>query len=340
MDKELKFKLPGKIPNKYLSDIVFNYLGTPNDKILYGAGIGRDAAAISFTENKVLIIKADPITGAVKYIGRYAIIINANDIAVLGGIPQFFTSTILLPTQSSLYDLETICRDIDEAAKELGISIVGGHSEITEGIKNPIICGSMIGETNSEKLITAQSTPGDKLVMTKAAAIEGTAILAWDKEKYLQKKVKKNLLENAKSFIKLLSIVQEAKIVLNIGGITAMHDPTEGGIVNGIYEMCIASNVGANIYKDKIPIKNETLEICKIFNLNPLRLISSGTLLMSVKPRALNKILSELNSQKIPASLIGEIIEEKRISLHSKDGTVEKITDQNQDQLWKVYSTN
>ena len=337
MYRKIKFESAGKVPNSYLKDIVFKYLGNTNERILYGPGIGRDAAAIKLSNNRILVVKSDPITGTVKHIGRFAVVINANDVAVLGAQPLFFMSTILLPLNSTLDDLEVICKDIDQTARELNISVVGGHSEITTGIQNPILCGSMLGETTAELIITAQSKPDDDLVMTKFAATEGTAILAWDKEDYLKNKIGKNTLLRAKNFIKLISIVQEAKLAQKIGGISAMHDPTEGGILNGIFEICEAASVGADIYENRIPIADETKQICKIFNLDPLRLIASGTLLMSVRPRFTDEILSTLTSSGIKATSIGKINKKRIITLHKIDGTQETITDQNQDQLWEVF---
>lgn len=337
MYRKIKFESAGKVPNSYLKDIVFKYLGSPNKRVLYGPGVGRDAAAIKVSDNTILVVKSDPITGAAKHIGRFAVIINSNDIAVLGARPLFFTSTILLPINSSPGDLEIICKEIDQASKELNISVIGGHTEITIGIKDPILCGSMLGETTPDLLITANSKPGDKLIMTKSAATEGTAILAWDKEDYLKNKIGKNTLLRAKNFIKLISIVQEAKLAQKIGGISAMHDPTEGGILNGIFEICEAASVGADIYENRIPIADETKQICKIFNLDPLRLIASGTLLMSVRPRFTDEILSTLTSSGIKATSIGKINKKRIITLHKIDGTQETITAQNQDQLWEVF---
>jgi len=338
MFKRIKFESLGKVNNKFLKEIVFKYLGCPNERLLYGPAIGRDAAAVSLSNGKILIVKSDPITGAVQHIGRLAVIINANDIAVLGARPLFFVSIILLPIDSSLNDFETICKDMDSAARELEVSIIGGHSEICAGITNSIVSGTMLGETTSDSLITANSKPGDKLIMTKSAAIEGTTILAWDKEEYLKNRIGGKILASAKKFLSYLSILPEAQLALEIGGITAMHDPTEGGILNGIFEMCEAANVGANIYVDNIPIAKETYEICKVFDLDPLRLISSGTLLMSLNPNYYDQIISSLNSKGIPATYIGEIKKEKTITLIKKNGTQEILTEQNKDQLWNVYS--
>ncbi len=337
MYRKIKFQSSGKIPNKYLKDIVFKYLGSPNERILYGPGIGRDAAAIKLSHKKILIVKSDPITGAAKHIGRFSVIINSNDIVVLGARPLFFMATILLPINSALGDLEIICKDIDLTTKELDISVIGGHTEITAEIKNPILCGSMIGETTPDLMITAKSRPGDILIMTKFAAIEGTAILAWDKEEYLQNKIEKKTLDNAKNYIKSISILKEANIALEFGGISAMHDPTEGGILNGIYEICEAAQVGADIYEDHIPIAKETQQICNIFDLDPLRLISSGTLLMTIKPQLEDQILTNLSAHKIKATSIGKITKEKVVTLYKRNETRELITAQNQDQLWKVF---
>jgi hydrogenase expression/formation protein HypE len=337
MPKKMKFESTGKIKNKFLKDIVFKHLGSPNERLLYGPAVGRDAAVVKLLNDKILVVKSDPITGALNHIGRYVIIINANNIAVLGARPLFFISTILLPINSAPDDLELICRDMDYAAKEINVSIIGGHSEICAGITNPILCGFMIGETTSDLIMTAHSKPGDKLVMTKSAAIEGTAILAWDKEKFLKNKIGEKVLTSAKEFLNNLSILPEAQLALKVEGVTAMHDPTEGGILNGISEICEASNVGACIYEDLIPIAKETNEICEVFHLDPLHLISSGTLLMSLNPKYLDQLSQVLNSNSIKVTCIGEIKEEKTITLIKKNGTHEILTEQNQDQLWNVF---
>ncbi|MHA1129565.1 MAG: AIR synthase family protein [Candidatus Helarchaeota archaeon] len=333
--RRIKFTSAGKIPNKILKEIVFKHLGSSNDRIIYGPGIGRDAAAVK-SNGKILVIKSDPITGTIKNIGRYSVIINSNDIVTLGASPIFFLSTILLPLNSSLKDLETICKDIDVTAKDLGISVIGGHSEITKGVNQPVICGSLLGETTQESIIIANSKPGDMLIMTKSAAIEGTAILAWEREDYLKNKIDEKTLTNAKKFLNSLSILKDAQIAQQNGGITAMHDPTEGGIINGIFELCNASAVGADFYKERIPVADETLKLCEIFNIDPLRLISSGTLLMTVNPIKGKLLLKKLISQGINATCIGKIKREKEITFIRRNGTTESIFEQNQDQLWEI----
>ncbi len=329
-------KLPlGKIPIDILREVVFRNLGIKRDEVVLGPSVGIDGAVIDIA-NKSLIVSMDPITGAIERIGWLAVNINANDVATFGVEPSFFLSCILLPENSDRKTVEVISTQMDKAAKKLSIAIVGGHCEITPGLSNPIVVGCTMGITDKGNYVTAGGAKaGDKLILTKSVGIEGTAILASDREKQLKKALNASIVENAKKFFNQISIAKEAITAFKTGGVNAMHDPTEGGLAGGVHEMADASNLGVKIFEEKICIKPETAKICEFFHIDPLQLISSGTLLIAAKPTFAVKIIEKLRLKGISASVIGEFMKSKdeRVIV-KKNGRIEVLSRPVSDHLW------
>jgi hydrogenase expression/formation protein HypE len=326
---------PGKIPIDILKEVVFKNLGAPRSEVTLGPEAGVDGAILD-VGTKNAIVSMDPITGAVERIGWEAININANDVATFGVEPAFFFSCIMLPENADSKIIETISAQMHNAAKELGIAIVGGHCESTPGLANPIVVGCVMGLTEKGKYVTAASAKaGDKLILTKSAGIEGTAILATDRETQLAKTFNSNLLDNAKSFYKHISVVKDALTAYKAGGVHAMHDPTEGGILNGIHEMADASGLGVRVFEEKISVEPETAKICRFYEIDPLQLISSGALLIAAEPQATSKIVENLCQEHIYADVIGEFNSNpnKRILVH-KDDSAEMLIRPISDHIW------
>jgi hydrogenase maturation factor len=329
-------RLPiGKIPTEILREVVFRNLGAKREEVALGPSVGLDGAVIEIGDRS-LVVSTDPLTGAIERVGWLAVNINANDIATFGVEPAFFFSCILLPENSDRTTVEIICSQIDRATRDLGMATTGGHCEVTPTLEKPIVVGCAMGITEKERYVTAGGAkPTDKLIMTKSAAIEGTAILAADREKKLKKTIDISLLEKAKEFFDQISIVKEALIAFETGGVTAMHDPTEGGVFGGIHEMADASNLGVRILEEKIPIRLETTKICESFQIDPLKLISSGALLISARPALASKISKSLRQQAVEASIIGEFTDgsNERI-LERKDGERQVLPRPSSDHLW------
>lgn len=330
---------PGKIPVDILKDVVFKHLGAERKEVTLGPTTGVDGAVIEIG-NKSVIVSMDPITGAVERIGWEAININANDVATFGVEPAFFFSCIMLPEKVDSKIVETISSQMGLAAKELGIAIVGGHCESTPGLTNPIVVGCIMGFTEKGKYVTAAGAKaGDKLILTKSAGIEGTAILASDRETQLSKVFKPEMLQTAKSFFNQISVVKDALTAYQAGGVHAMHDPTEGGVLNGVHEMADASGLGVRVFEDKIVVEPETAKICRYFEIDPLQLISSGALLIAVERESASKVLAALNDKRIYASVIGEFNQnsDKRI-MEPKVGLPTMLPRPVTDQLWGALS--
>jgi hydrogenase expression/formation protein HypE len=333
-------KLPsGKIPVDILKDVVFKNLGAERSEVTIGPAAGVDGAVLD-VGNKSAIVSMDPITGAVERIGWLAINVNANDVATFGVEPAFFFSTLMLPENADSKIVETISTQMNKAAKELGIAIVGGHCESTPGLANPIVVGCIMGLTEKGQYVTAAGAKaGDKLILTKSAGIEGTAILASDREAQLSKLMSPTILESAKGFYNQISVVKDALTAYRAGGVHAMHDPTEGGILNGIHEMADAAGLGVRVFEDKIVVEPETAKICRYFEIDPLQLISSGALLIAAQADSASKIIGALNEQHIYADVIGEFHSNvnKRL-LVAKDDSIQMLPRPVSDQLWMALT--
>jgi hydrogenase maturation factor len=330
---------PGKIPIDILKEVVFKNLGTERSEVVLGPAAGIDGAVLD-VGNKNVIVSMDPITGAVERIGWEAINVNANDVATFGVEPAFFFSCLLLPENADSKIVETISTQMNAAAKELGIAIVGGHCESTPGLANPIVVGCIMGLTEKGKYVTAAGAkPGDKLILTKSAGIEGTAILASDREAQLSKAFSPAMLESAKRFYNQISVVKDALTAYKTGGVHAMHDPTEGGILNGIHEMADAAGLGVRVFEEKIMVEPETAKICRYYEIDPLQLISSGALLIAAQPEAAKRIVDSLCQEHIYADIIGEFNPNinKRLLMH-KDDTAEMLPRPVSDHLWLALS--
>jgi hydrogenase maturation factor len=328
---------PGKIPVDILKEVVFKNLGTKRSEVVLGPSAGIDGTVIDLG-NKSFISSMDPITGATDHVGWLAVNVNANDVATFGCEPRYLLSCILLPQKSTRTAVETITTQMSRAAKELGIAIVGGHCETTPGLRTPIVVGCTIGITEKKKYVTASGAKrGDKLILTKSAGIEGTAILASDREKQLQKALDKNVLKNAKQFYERISVVKDALTAFKTGGVHAMHDPTEGGVAGAIHEMADASDLGVSVFQEEIRVEAETARICDFYGIDPFQLIASGSLLIAAEPKSAEKIMKALNRKDIPSAIIGEFLQSKknRKMIH-KDGTLEDLVRPLSDHLWKA----
>jgi hydrogenase maturation factor len=333
--------LPGKVSIEVLEKIIFKNLGHKRKDVIIEPSVGEDAAIVQ-AGNEILAISSDPITGAEKYLGWLAVHVSANDVATRGVKPRWFNSIILLPKNSTERNIENICSQMDRAAQQLDISIIGGHCEVTLGIKNPIVTGCAIGVAENGKYVTSSGAKiGNQIILTKGAGIEGTAILASDRRRELLKVFDESFLKKAENYFEKISVVNEAITAFNTGDVTAMHDPTEGGVAGGLHELCDAANVGFKVYEEKILVPIETKEICSHFKIDPLQLISSGSLLIIAKKDKTDKIITSLKNNHIQSSIIGEILkpEQGRI-LVKKTGKPKKLVRPYIDHLWKVLKNS
>jgi hydrogenase maturation factor len=335
----MKFLPLGKLKLEHLQKLLQTYTSL-DERVVIGSKVGEDAAVIDFGDT-YLVAKTDPITFVADDIGWYTIVVNANDIATRGAIPKWFLATVLLPENRTTEEtVETIFAQLSEACRRFQITFCGGHTEITYGIDRPIVVGQMLGEVEKEKLVTtAGAQVGDNIILTKGIAIEATSIIARVKNEELRTKYSEGFLQTCKQFIHApgISVVEDALLAVNFGQVNAMHDPTEGGLAMGLHELAEAANVGLHIDYHSIPIFPETVQLCGDYGLDPLGVIASGALLLTVHPNDTQRILAGLKSKGIQASIIGRIIaDQEGRQLHKKEGW-ETLPIYEQDEMTKIF---
>ena len=329
----MRLKL-GKLERKLLEEIIFKKLGEKRRDVIVKPRFGEDASVIKTWSGDMVVAAMDPITGSGSMLGWLAVNVNANDVAVMGGEPRWFSTTLLLPENAEVEEIKRITSEIHLAAKKLGVAVITGHSEITPGIMNPIIVGHMLGKLVSKKPIrSSDAKAGDLIIMVKTAGIEGTAILSTDFAEILKDKVSEKILERAKRFYRRISVVEDALKLAKRNICRSMHDPTEGGVLGGVYEVAEASKLSFILYENKIPIAAETRIICNALNCDPLRLIASGALIASIPEENLKKAKRIIPNLRV----IGRFRHRRMGNvLVRSDGSEEKIKDEIRDELWRL----
>jgi hydrogenase maturation factor len=302
-------RLPvGKLPAQLLGRLIAEY-GTSDESVLVGPGIGGDAAAIDLGET-TLVVKSDPITFASESPAQYLVDVNANDLACLGARPRWMMVTALLPTGTTEARAEAHFRELRDACLKRAISLVGGHTEVTPSLRRPILVGVLIGDVDRARLLRpGGARAGDVLLLSKSLAIEGTALLARELGERLRRSVEPGLVERAARLLADpgISVVPEAIALLDAGGVTALHDPTEGGLATGVRELALAAGCGAAIEREAVPVLPETAAIATALDLDPLGLLASGSLLVAAEPGAADGLVAVGAERGFHLTRIGEV---------------------------------
>jgi hydrogenase expression/formation protein HypE len=298
--------LSGKLPNDLLRELLSEVVAE-DPSILIHPGVGEDIAAVDVTGEEVLVLKSDPITFATDGIGQYAVMVNANDIATAGARPRWLLTTLLFPPGSTAALVFRVVRELQEFCRKWGIALCGGHTEITDAVTRPVVVGMMAGTVRRGDLIDKRGMrPGDSLLLTKGAAVEGTAIIAREFSGRLTSLgMAAADIRACRSFLDRISIIPEAGIAAAIAGTSAMHDVTEGGIATALEELShrLRVDVGA------IPIFPETRRVCRLLGVHPLGLIGSGSLLICCRNACRSRIEKALHRAGIPVACIGAVLE-------------------------------
>lgn len=297
----------GKVPENVLKRSILKQIKTKRPEVLVGADVGEDCAIIGLQPDEVMVLSTDPITGTTKEMGRWAVMISANDIASSGAEVIGVLVCALLPPRIREIKIRELMQEIETCCQELNIQVVGGHTEVTDAVNRPVLSITGIGKVKKDRMLpTKGAKPGQDIVITKWAALEGTAILAKEKEEELLQKFPAFLIEEAKGYSQYLSIIKEAAIA-GKSNVSAMHDITEGGVFGALWEMAESAGVGLTIDLKKIPIKQATVEICNYFDVNPYEMMSSGSLMLAAdNGYDLVRVLEEAG---IHAAVIGKVTE-------------------------------
>lgn len=324
----------GKVPENVLKRAVFKQIRHRRPEVVLHPGVGEDCSAVAVEEDELLVFSVDPITATDKGTGNFAVHITANDLASSGAEPVGIMTSIILPPRTREKKLRELMQEIEYACSRLNIEVMGGHTEISDVVNRPVITVTGVGKVKKGRLVsTAGLQPGDELVMTKWAGLEGTAIIAAERREQLLERLPEELVDTAAGFYQYLSVVPEAAVAMNTG-VSAMHDVTEGGIFGALWEMGAASGVGITANLKKIPIRQETIEVCEVFDLNPYRMMSSGSMLIGCKNG--NLLVSELEKKGISAAVIGSVNESNdRVIIN--DYETRFLEPASSDELYKIY---
>lgn len=325
----------GKLDSELLEKIVFNNIKFKRPEVLTRPGIGEDCAVVDFGSYEC-IMSTDPITAAISEIGRLSIHISCNDIASNGIQPLGIMLAVMLPVGTTEEQIEEMMRQAGEASEELGVEIIGGHTEITPAVTKPVIVSTAIGR--GEKWASQHSEnmrPGDFIMITKSAGLEGSGIIACDFEDQLQEVLTQEEIEKAKSLLGRVSVVKEGVTAGEVGT-HGMHDVTEGGVLGAVWEMCQIAGTGAELWVDQVPVEPVTRKICDYFDIDYLRLISSGCMIIMVAPDKKEEMENAMKDAGVEASYIGVIKEPSAGVCMKINEELIEIAPPASDELYKV----
>jgi hydrogenase maturation factor len=322
----------GKLAPDLLRALVLGRLGSQRPETLVRAAMGVDAAAVAIDADWACVLTTDPITAAASGAGRLAVHVVCNDLAAMGAEPLGVLATLLFPEGVSPATVAELTAEIDATARSLNVEVLGGHTEVAPGLSAGLVVMSGVGKARRDRLLTAAGArPGDALVLTKAAALEGSHILASDMASYLSG-IGANLLQEARGYAEELSVVPEARLAVDLGA-TAMHDPTEAGVVGALWEMAEASSCGFRVAVERIAIREPTRAICAALGVDPLRLIASGALLIACHDGP--AMVHGLRKGGIEAAEIGSMTDDARVLVHP-GGRRETIDRLERDELYRI----
>ncbi len=330
----------GKLPMGLLEALLQRYT-RPDERVVVGPRIGEDAAVLDMGTH-YLVVKSDPITFATEEIGWYVVHVNANDVSVMGATPRWFLLTLLLPGRRATRALvEDIFRQVDAACQALGIVLCGGHTEVTHDLERPIAVGIMLGEVEKENLVrTGGAQVGDDLILSKGIAIEGTAVLAREVGDELAVRLGPELVARGRRFLTEpgISVRRDAQVIGQAGRPHAMHDPTEGGLATGLWELALASDKALIVDVQKVRVYPETQAFCRSLGLDPLGLIASGALLASASSSESPRMIAALAAAGIPATVIGKVMAgPAAVHIEGRDGR-QPLRPFEQDELARWFS--
>lgn len=293
----------GKLPEPILIRSVLKQVKHRREEVLVGPAVGQDCAVVQVESDEVLVMSTDPITGTVKDLGSHSIHITANDLAASGAEPIGVMLTVMLPDTVEEPEVKKMMQEAEATCKKLNMEVLGGHTEITNVVRQPLISVTGVGKIKKSRVITTlQVQPEQDIVVTKWIGLEATTILAKEREEELRKRFPAGIVDTAIGFDRFLSVVPESRIAME-HGVAAMHDITEGGVFGALWEMASGAGVGLEVDLKKIPIRQETVEICQYFDLNPYQIMSSGSMMIAADDG--HELVRKLEKAGIHAAVVG-----------------------------------
>ncbi|HEY7139696.1 MAG TPA: AIR synthase family protein [Methylomirabilota bacterium] len=329
----------GKLRPAFLGELLGRH-AVPDPRVVVGPRVGEDAAVIDMGD-RYLVATTDPITFVTEDLGWYALVVNANDLAVRGADSRWFLATCLLPEgRTTEAEVTTLFAQLGAACQALGVTLAGGHTEVTPGLDRPIVVGTMLGEVDKARLVTTGGArPGDALVLTKGVPVEGTSIIARARAAELRDRGYGDAwLARARGMLARLSVVPEARLAADLVPVHAMHDPTEGGVATALWEIADAAGVGLAVEAERIPVLPEGAALCGEFGLDPLGTIASGALLLALAPADAGILLHALARDGIDAAFIGRVVPREAGVVLTRGGQPGPMPRFDQDEITRLFA--
>ena len=329
----------GKLRPAFLADLFARHVSR-DPRVVVGPRVGEDAAVLDMGD-RYLVATTDPITFVTEDLGWYALVVNANDVAVRGAAPRWFLATCLLPEgRTTESEVTALFAQLGAACQAQGVALVGGHTEVTPGLDRPIVVGTMLGEVEKARLVTTGGArPGDALVLTKGVPVEGTSIIARMRTAELRARGYDDAwLARARGMLARLSVVPEALLAAALVPVHAMHDPTEGGVATALWEVADAAGVGLAVEAERIPVLPEGAALCREFGLDPLGTIASGALLLALAPTDAGIVLHALAREGIDAAFIGRVVSREAGVVLTRGGQPEPLPRFDQDEITRLFA--
>jgi hydrogenase expression/formation protein HypE len=331
----------GKLPN----DLLQQFLANIDDasSLLIAPAVGEDVAAVPLAGEEILVLKSDPVTFAADAAGYYAVTININDIATSGATPRWLLASLLFPVGTNAVQVGLTIQELRRAAKEQGLILCGGHTEITDAVTRPVVAAQVAGTVSRRQLIHKRNmAEGDRILMTRRLAIEATSIIAREFPQRLRESgMSEADIERCRGFLldPGISVLREARIAAQSGTVSAMHDITEGGLATALRELSSAGGHRIRVYRDRIPVYRETEALCRMLGLNPLGLIGSGSLLIACNSSAAEGLMTALGTAGIDVVCVGEVLQgETGVEALDQQGNRVTWPDFEVDEITRLFS--
>jgi hydrogenase maturation factor len=334
-------RLPtGKLEMDLLAGLLVGS-GTGNGVVM-GPGIGRDVAVVDPGGDRYWLLKSDPITFTTDEIAHYVVTVNVNDIATAGGDPRWFLATLLLPESGiTAGEVRSLFEDLRRACSRYGITLVGGHTEVTGAVNRVVIAGSLVGEVAKGSLVRSCDVAiGDAVLCTKGVPIEGCAILAREKrEELLAAGFGPEALDGLADLLHApgICVLEDARAACAAAPVHAMHDPTEGGVATALWELALASDVGLRVEAASIPVLEAAPRLCAHFGIDPLGVIASGALLVAVAPEDAERVVHAHRAAGIACARIGTAVDPARGVQLVSGGQETELPRFDQDEIVKAF---
>jgi len=325
----------GKISNELLEQIVFSKIKYRHPDVLVGSGLAEDCSLISFND-EICVVSTDPITATANNIGRLSVLVSGNDVATKGVKPFAIMVTLLIPPEASIEDVKGVIEEIIEVANDMEVELIGGHTEVTDAVNRIVVSATSLGKGKKNQVVYGKKiVAGDKIIMTKYAGCEGTVILYDDFREQLDEILTGSDKDEVEILRGSLSVCDDG-VVAGQRGAKYMHDVTEGGVLGAVWETAQKFGLGAMIDQEKVPVMESTQKIAEYFSIDPLKLISSGVMLIAAGEEDAESILKGLDDKNINCGIIGEFVKGECLIITPK-GT-NTINPPESDDLYKAYS--